>query len=173
MSNYLYNGVELPPLGGWGKEGDPYGMLDQISALDTAILFLFSEVEYSHNSYGDYGIQHPSTDPYYKTTKYGSNPWGAWTNDTGGSWQGKWIYNDHIWANFDYVNEDGTIGIKASNPIDAETGEEIHDYEIVEPEPVPTLTNRDLYRKINGQLVKHTLYKKVGGELVKVDEYST
>lgn len=41
-----------------------------------------------------------------------------------------------------------------------------------DPVPVPVLTERDLYRKINGQPTKLTLYKKLGGKLIPLDEHT-
>ena len=51
------------------------------------------------------------------------------------------VYNkyDPKWTNYDLYNIDDTLFLPASYPIDAETGEEIHDYEIGgEPDPEPT-----------------------------------
>lgn len=44
--------------------------------------------------------------------------------------------------------------------------------ELLSDKPESALTERDLYRKINGQPTKLTLYKKVSGELVPLDEYT-
>ena len=46
------------------------------------------------------------------------------------------------------------------------------DYGEYPEEPEPTLTARDLYRKINGKPTKLTLYKKLGGKLIPLDEHT-
>jgi hypothetical protein len=183
MANYLYNGMEFPALPEWDKGAYPYAFVwyDQGFIYTKAHLYLLSEIVYQTKDDGSYCLV---TRELHAVSTLTSSGWSDWTDfeeyPYGSSTLVTSLFtvgfnNEKQWANFDILSEDGTVSLAASYPIDAETGEEIHDYEIGgEPEqPETDLTNIDLYRKINGQLVKHTLYKKVGGELVKVDEYST
>ena len=85
--------------------------------------------------------------------------------DDGGEWLLAWVSSASPTDRrvYFYIRTAGTYNLKVERIA----------IEGFEDETTTTLTERDLYKKVNGQLVKHTLYKKVGGELVKVDEYST
>lgn len=76
------------------------------------------------------------------------------------------VASDYVlWSNYEMLNADGTLLLSASYPIDAETGEEIHDYEIAVPIPDPLPVSP--YLPINGAWVKHDIYKQVGNSWVK------
>lgn len=149
MSNYLYNGIELPALPEWDKETYPYsvivhGMLHELHV---------SKEPFTCGTFPGYGLLIVLPAGHIKSIVDLSNAvWGSFTTIN---------YENQtsavaVWSNHDIINtDDGSVYLKASDPV-----------------PVLTLTERDLYRKINGQPVKLTLYKKVGGELVPLDEYT-
>lgn len=153
MSNYLYNGVELPELPEWNKERFPYALIS--STFIGYRLYCFekplSYYETGNNIY--VGIGGCKMLSYHINNKGGSYNETEWTFEQ--EKDSDYIV-DTIWVNADIYLIDGTLYLAASDPV-----------------PVLALTERDLYRKINGQPAKLTLYKKVGGKLVKVDEYNT
>lgn len=175
MSNYLYNGFEYPDINevwtGDFKTDYPYVVID-LNDKDAARLRGFSAPIYfdANSTYNNYvGI-------YYASDALNQIQWlyrseGDWnpngyilTNEKDG-YCGAIELRQMIWSNFDILNTDGSVHLAASDPVPVE--------DETEDETVLALTASDLYKKVNGNLVKHTLYKKVGGELVKVDEYST
>lgn len=152
MANYyLYNNFKLPALPDWDKTTYPYACI--------------------YEAFGTHLIlsKEPAT-VGYRETSLGTLFFGEHLHykcDTDG-----WYYHEsanelsiiggilwELWSNHDIYNEnDGTLHNAASDPVPV-GGE-------------PTLTARDLYRKINGQHTKLTLYKKVSGELLPLDEYT-
>ena len=169
MAKYLYNGIELPALPAWDKKTYPYALIFNLAPFGYKGLFFTNNPPIPNSGSTNSVVYEIGTQQSYYTALEDSETWEFVKNKTFND--GSYYAN---WTNTNILNTDGSVYIPASYPIDAETGEEIHDYEIGgEPEePETTLTERDLYRKINGQLVKHTLYKKVGGEFVPLDEYS-
>lgn len=174
QGHYSYNDVILPPLPDWDKDVYPYAYIaikystndyDGDGNVDATANFLLyiSPVELCISSDNKLVTRDGSTVTGLYDSVYASGEtWKEQKETTYKATSGKYA---PFWANTDVYNADGTLYLAASDPVPVEPEE---------PEqPVPVLTNRDLYRKSNGQLVKHTLYKKVGGELVKVDEYST
>ncbi len=163
MSNYLYNGIELPKLPEWDKTAYPYAVIvKQGYYIDYYKLRCYSSETYytdpedGKRKLGGDGVF--AIEYRVKATEATTSMWeyvGEVDTATVVGEHGVSIDNSGVllWANFDVMNENGSIYLAASGP-------------------VPVLTARDLYRKVNGNLVKLTLYKKVGGELVKVDEHT-
>jgi hypothetical protein len=158
MDKYLYNGIELPALPVWDKETYPCAYIIQNPTAGESWF------------YGFWHTTLPLTMKDEKTVSSTHNDFVggvlyAYAEDTN-SWE---LYDDTyapikgytyvvavpLWTNTTMLYEDGTLYLAASDPV-----------------PVLSLTERDLYRKINGQSTKLTLYKKVGGELVALDEYT-
>lgn len=158
MTNYYYNEIELPDINTvWtDKDKYPYAQIAIFTNSTTenmVYLLRLLTTEGKVLSGGLVGV----TSVY----RYNAN------NPEKGWYQYNFSYGAGlvVWANYDvYYKDDvadvgGTLYLKGSDPVPVGG--------------VPTLTERDLYRKINGQPTKLTLYKKVSGELVALDEYST
>ena len=65
------------------------------------------------------------------------------------------LTNPAQWANHEILTEDGSVFVSASLPINAETGEEIHDYELSEPIPVEPIDPQSYLMGFRvGQLLK-------------------
>lgn len=128
MANYLYNGVELPPLPEWDKKKYPFAMVDYSSATENYRVWFLSTKAYR----GSFGIVMFS----------GS---GMVSDCSDGVWEliEEWDADGSSdivpltpkWTNYDYLDydvysdaADGTVILAASYPINAETGEEIRDY---------------------------------------------
>lgn len=168
MPKYIYNGIELPALPEWDKTTYPYAAIiynKSISGIaipsHTYCLVCTTEpcVVSSSNT--------PNFKDYSRvmfTVSETAPESGDWKFEAYTTTNTRFVLLTEVWSNYDMLNADGSIYLAASDPVPVGGEPE-------QPE-TPTLTARDLYRKINGELVKHTLYKKVGGELVKVDEYS-
>lgn len=178
MSNYLYNGVELPALPEWDKTQYPYIVMTKNSMY--ANLYIFAQPK--HLDSGDTGKYIVSeANEYHVRSQTTSLLGGVGEDDyfrepTVECYSNiAHITNAPMWANYDIYNADGTLYLAGTNPFNAETGEEIHDYEIKDTEPEQPertdLTANDLYCKVNGQLVKLKLFKNIKGELVAVDEF--
>ena len=185
MPNYLYNGVELPELPKWDKETYPYAVIVEVLLLGTPAsweLYLTSTPLAASTE----------SKKYLKATADGhgvkymidlSQDHTDWTDEsdvelTSGadvvSIDKDLMMTTHAlrWCNYDVFNyEQDTIYLAASYPINAETGEEIHDYEIGNTEPEPTLTDSDFYKVINGKWVKCDAVEPKDGAWVKQDEY--
>lgn len=165
MPNYLYNGIELPALPEWDKTKYPYAIITiakspSIGGIEYTQrkLTLLSSYQMGYNQVGNWAVN--SVGDFQEYDYFTSNS--EWTEADVNYADAKTPAVVNIkWANFDILNEDGSVYLAASDPVPVGG----------EPEQ-PTLTERDLYRKINGQPTKLTLYKKVGGELVALDEYS-
>ena len=172
MSRYLYNGVELPALPEYDQTAYPYAYIklthwndnggvfsDQIDHFE---LVAFSKFIYTTTTNGAHAIYHEDED-----TIGWKIPVDTENNQTAENWEVDTSFNGAyttfvedwtIWSNFDVLGADGqTVIYHGTDPV---------------PVGVLALTASDLYKKVNGQLVKHTLYKKIGGVLVKVDEYT-
>ena len=182
MPNYLYNGVELPQLPEWDKTVYPYAYMDINIRLSDKVAnqadvvfctapisvttFISTYKGSANTAVSGLAYRWEIGDTEFK--RYESKDFSLEAGETTG-----WIYID--WANTDLINtKDNTIVCAASYPIDAETGEEIHDYEIgVEPEaPVLSWNGKDIYKVVNGQWVKHDAVRSNGSEWVKQDSYS-
>lgn len=177
MGKYLYNGVELPVLPEWDKATYPYAMMRYSSPTQIVVLHLSttpltidqigsgiladywllgngagSTIAYSYSpGDGDIGFKRvESEDDDY---------------DDDGIVVSAYNSYKPRWANYDLYEIDGTLFLDASYPTDAETGEEIRDYEIVVPvlDPLPVSP----YLPNNGAWVKHDIYKQVGNTWIK------
>lgn len=157
MPNYLYNGVELPALPEWDKESYPYAIITR-PVLGSVDLFFLREWEYYYYADGTLvqeGIKYKTNSKKY-VCRVGGIEWEQNTIDEEGQVIFPWI----LWTSEDVVCQSdeykpaGTLYLAASDPV-----------------PVLSLTDSDLYRNVNGKLVKHTLYKKVGGEFVPLDDH--
>ena len=113
---YLYNGVQLPPLPEWDKETYPYAAM--FRNMDTYGVYCFSKqpFTYSVNRYGVITIYHGTTSDTpapYLSVEYDDGHW-VTNSKTGASNRSLSLY---IWANYDILNEDGSVYLKASEPI--------------------------------------------------------
>lgn len=116
--NYLYNGVELPALPEWDKEKYPYAVIvdhtTQYSLVITSTAVVVSASGYS--------LRHPSgnlTSFYIGNTKLirpGERNWGEFNFSSTSLYSGK-----AFWANFDILDEDGSLYLAASEPIPVST----------------------------------------------------
>lgn len=150
MAKYLYNGIELPELPERDTVTYPYAYI--YTRNDSTFLEFTDKVRspYSDGTFGlfDTGIIYKLVD-------------GAWADSSVGN-----TGFVMIWTNTDIFYDDGTLYLAATEPVPVKT-------EDTETEDtVPTLTARDLYRKVNGKNVKLTLYKKLNGELIPLDEHT-
>ena len=161
MTNYLYNGVELPELPERDKGAYPYAIIRLISNIrgNRAYLYYLKTAT---------AVVYETEDDYYADGVIFSDRLEAVSimDKESGTYpdfgelksvnDGTFVpLINMLWANVDIYKPDGTLYLAASDPI-----------------PVPTLTARDLYRKINGKPTKLTLYKKLGGKLIPLDEHT-
>lgn len=159
MANYLYNGVELPALPEWDKTAYPYAIICESvqESFDgiTEVRINLKATKSPQTKIGSFlEANTPICRSYLKDDKWGTPYVDNWFWD--------YEHNDNIiWSNHDVLYSDGSVYLAASDPVPV--GEE--------PEQ-PTLTARDLYRKINGKPTKLTLYKKLGGKLIPLDEHT-
>lgn len=139
MSKYLYNGVELPALPEWDRWAYPYALIakEEGNSSNPRYLFAFKE---------EIKLQGPLFLNYYANTVEGRSPsepyYRALLDDNQFMWGELTEYDPNgetlppcvgvpFWSNFDLYTREDDLYLAASYPIDAETGEEIHDYEIV------------------------------------------
>lgn len=160
MTNYLYNGIELPALPEWDKTAYPYvvltfypgigGVMEKYELFCSPIPFVVSDNDKLAYPFGESHIP----DLYYiKPTGTNWSPGTASEKDSTTE-----ISNQIIWANHDLLyRTDGSVYLPASYPVDAETGEEIHDYEIGNTE-APTPIPADFYIKKNGKVYNGDFY---------------
>lgn len=173
MHTYQYNGVELPALPEWDTKTYPYAVISRLgitSSEYTYRLRVFKEpytVSSTTISYYSF-FKVPVGDVYlfsscaYNNPTEWSEPEEMVAENESGDFYTVLTGTNIIWSTFDIMAGDAVVFEKNGDLPKTED----------EPVPVPTLTERDLYRKINGQPTKLTLYKKVGGELVALDEYT-
>lgn len=142
MANHLYNGIELP---------DIYSVytpeIQQTHPF--AYIITLSGQYYLMAHYTEVNSGADGTMPLFGDGVKFIAENGAWVESSKIN-----LFSVVIWANADVYTEDGSVYLAASDPV-----------------PVLTLTDSDLYKKVNGQLVKHTLYKKVNGQLVPLDDH--
>lgn len=157
MANYLFNGIELPALPEYDKTAYPYTVIVLHTGGEYSFVFTDTAVVVSPSGMT---LQHPNgmtTNNFnYGATQQirsGAETWGDISYGTVNGYTGT-----AFWANFDIYDNEGTLFLAASDPVPVGG--------------VPTLTARDLYRKINGKPTKLTLYKKVGGKLIPLDEHT-
>lgn len=139
MANYLYNGTEHPALPQWDRSAYPYAMLCgdatfyQLWVSDQPFrVHLVSTIVFVDFHAGT------TFNHYYREASW-SEEWvigGEFT--TAESDRSSFADSPLIWANFELLNSDGSsVILSPSNPMDAETGEEIHMMVSTETEPEP------------------------------------
>lgn len=145
MSNYLYNGIELPALPEWDKVKYPFAYIwavgwtypnDYIDyyKLDVCSSPIhYGTVDETLSAYVESGTESamyncPQTDGEFKAWEYHSEVVASQTAK---------VYP--FWTNHNVINDtDGSVYFAESNAINAETGEEI-DYSPIPVNPAPTL----------------------------------
>lgn len=157
MPNYLYNGIELPALPEWNKDTQPYcTILVEMDFGEIYTRCYFTEYPMAQLKASTKNLCNAESDgwtaPQTQVTRYNLVD-GEWVNKLDTVWS---IYSvlceTLIYTNYNlYIFQTDTLVMPASDPV-----------------PVPTLTARDLYRKINGKPTKLTLYKKINGELKQI-----
>jgi hypothetical protein len=106
---YSYNGIVLPALPEWDKTAYPYALIS-----DRHTLYLFDRVEYGYTNIGAWSF---SLSNGYDTSTYDHElaEWGAVIKR---NFKLVTVYgNSFKWANFDVLNEDGSVYIAASDPV--------------------------------------------------------
>ena len=175
MSNYLYNGVELPALPEWDKTLYPYAVLwtetvNSSGALSGIYVFACDHpVIYDPTTYK---ISSTVGAKYYAIRKlYAFNGTEKeWQNTGEGTLSGNYAtlgpsYGGYtktlIWSNHDVYDPSGNLYLTASDPVP------------VEPEaPVLSWNGKDAYCVINGAWVKCDALRSTDGKWVKQDSYS-
>ena len=121
MSNFLYNGVELPGLPEtWNEAAHPYLFIRVVSldgSAENAVYSLFA-ASAAAVSYDDNGILFPSS---AVGEKYAVSD-GAWVESSESLSDAFYIKRNDgflytLWANFDILNSDGSVYIAASEPV--------------------------------------------------------
>ena len=135
MSNYLYNGIALPPLPEWDKTAYPYVHIKDFRNNTSVLQRGWDFGLYTTNkplvcsSDGMLIANDGSVFDYSLYKKFLDTPDEWKINGVPLDSSAKLGYAEDVaWANHDILNEDGTVYLAASCPIDAETGKEIHDY---------------------------------------------
>jgi hypothetical protein len=170
---YLYNGVELPVLPEWDKKTYPYATIDSVATMTQITVTLTfrkswrQDVQMASSNQPTDAIWRQPGDILYQLTKSGYNPtigsitatdWGEGVEVTEAEWSKATSVR---WSNTDIVSQGsishdaGELILAASNPIDAETGEEID----VRPVPV---TETDHNARIMGWIVGKRLAAQRG-----------
>lgn len=179
--NYLYNGIELPKLPEWDKEKYPYAVISytDIGYSKYYLLRVFSALDYSPYT-DNWGLMYYNDNARAKCVVEESGvsaeeplSWGDFEYTEGNADSTVVFgFSGVKWTNTDLLNADGSVSLAASYPIDAETGEEIHDYEIGNTEPeTPEPEIFDFYRRKGGKWVKQCSYKRASGAWAKQDAY--
>lgn len=119
--NYLYNVVELPAM---PEHEHKYAYIyHQPAFLMTSehyVLLFTSEPHYGYTSDGQYDIGHRAGDISY--TLYPVTNATEWGHKADWTTQGlQTAVNRVIWANFDVLNEDGSVYLAASDPVPVTT----------------------------------------------------
>lgn len=114
MSNYLYNGIELPPLPEWDRETYPYAFILRYHESGNYRLFIASaEVRYYTSSSTTQFIEY--TGGYYH--RYSDTKWGDAENQSLGFSPTTNYQGVPIWSNYDLYTTDGTLYLAATDPI--------------------------------------------------------
>lgn len=154
MPNYRYNGIELPALPEYDKVKYPYATIVEHLGTFTYHQYIFvvsavpmyvdvktthTTLEFDENNFINFRANTPYENPL------------EWSNLTqsGGI---NILIEKVVWANFDILNQNGSVYLPASDPV-----------------PVPT--PQDFYTIKNGVGQKQDVYLRVGGQWVKQDEY--
>ena len=112
----LYNGVRLPGLPKeWNPVTHPFACIRQTASLNGYWLFLLEEIQYTVSVIGNwcFVINPGNSFQYRYRESFAEFAWeqmeGYDTDMVIGSWE--------YWANFDLLNEDGSVYVSASDPI--------------------------------------------------------
>ena len=108
---YLYNGVRLPKLPEWDKAAYPYAIISKPSYTTSYLLKCYTEDSDFHTS--DNGIRCFEGSAFLFAKEYDRADW----TKRGFIKKTNSIKPYTIWANFDLLNEDGTVYLPASDPI--------------------------------------------------------
>lgn len=129
MSNYLYNGVELPALPEWDREAYPYAWIAKAPYNDDYYSLIISTGECDYRSWKDYGSMYylyPVDVPITVKAAYlykGEFETGEWNFTWEKTYEENIVHTSSglglpVWSNFDVINhDDGSIYIAASDPI--------------------------------------------------------
>lgn len=157
---YRYNDIELPRLPEWDKDNYPYAFIQRTD--DSHRLVLLSDVIYGET---------PIRKEYAIVTNIGDH-WYAYDPYSPGYYSYQWAYqypysynqpikvSEIVWANFNVLNEDGSVFLPASDPVPVPD----------EPESVLAWQKHDAY-KPNTKWDGNTFYRVMGGKWVKQDAY--
>lgn len=112
---YSYNGVVLPKLPEWDKETYPYAYISWSVGMQVYYLRCFaSEMVLTKN--GESMITPTDESVAYQafyTRKNGSK----WIDSAEGEWDGGNTFSLPDWTNADILNEDGSVFLKATEPV--------------------------------------------------------
>lgn len=115
MSNYIYNGTELPALPEWDKETYPYAYL-AVQGSSMAYLYMFRDPK--HLIYDNLGAMCTivsTGETYLKSNSIGGKDFGEPTEITATFDQP--LHSAIAWANYNILTADGTVYLAASEPI--------------------------------------------------------
>lgn len=117
---YLYNGVRLPKLPEWDRAVYPYAVIYGFGSQFRFLFDVCSErpVRYFNSGTNGYSVGCPNG---CQSLYFGTES-SLWNNGQ------PYMQNDHysrywnstngpVWANFDILNEDGTVALATSEPI--------------------------------------------------------
>lgn len=110
MANYLYNGVELPEL-----PDSTYAYANIRGFSDGTYQLTFTN---KAGTYKNGNLFFPASTSYknYPVVKAGAAAWGS-SSGSGTWWDGSSQLFTFLWANYDVLNEDGTVYLAASDPV--------------------------------------------------------
>ena len=133
--NYLYNGVELPPISelpGWNRDTHPYVHMTHYgldNILGEVMVFLTSKpmVYYPDDKYsklkandrGSFEWVSIIGNPMLSDGSHDVNRWTPWKHGTADADDGN--SSTAFWSNHDILNEDGSVYLAASDPIPLST----------------------------------------------------
>lgn len=114
MANYLYNGVELPALPEWDKSAYPYALIlyTPIFGIAQWTLYVGSEIIYRQVTSG-YQVGFSTC----KTWTTSGKVWSARDDNAEETYIVSVGSSSLKWANFDVLNDDGSVYLAASDPI--------------------------------------------------------
>jgi hypothetical protein len=170
MANKLYNGIELPDIDTvWtDKVTYPYAVIFRYNVTDKLFRLVLSTAPMKIDRKYNLHALEAMTDGsiiVYECTILATE----WERNT--EIDQTFVQGDSVHSYMSYLVEWCSFDLYYSDKTSVGTAGELF-MEGSDPVPVLALTERDLYRKINGKPTKLTLYKKVSGELVALDEYT-
>lgn len=119
--DYLYNGVRLPELPEWDKEKYPYAAMNL--GVNYGVLYLLDNA--THGYYEPYGGGAPrwgfSLPNGYPVARANSGDAGWSDFEVESNASNALMAKQFKWANFDILNEDGTLYLAASDPVPVTT----------------------------------------------------